>query len=256
VRIEALAVELRPRSMPEAADLGVRLAQAHAASVWPASLPAFLAVLAVALASVDLAAWAPVAVLFWLKPWWDRTLLFALSRAVFGQATGPGDVWRDRRTVWMGQLVSTLTLRRLSPWRSYTQAIGQLEGLRGTALRIRRRVMLNGQRGQAAAMQFVFANIELALALGWIALAGWFTPEGHRRGLLDWLSGDSTAASVTMSLIYAANVLLLEPFFVAAGFAMYLNRRVQLEAWDVERELRRALQERTVSDDEQVAGDD
>jgi len=27
---------------------------------------------------------------------------------------------------------------------------------------------------------------------------------------------------------------------VAAGFAMYLNRRVELEAWDIEQELRRA----------------
>jgi hypothetical protein len=29
---------------------------------------------------------------------------------------------------------------------------------------------------------------------------------------------------------------------VAAGFAMYLNRRAQLEAWDIEQELRRAFQ--------------
>ena len=34
---------------------------------------------------------------------------------------------------------------------------------------------------------------------------------------------------------------LVEPFFVAAGFAMYLNRRVELEAWDIEQEFRRAF---------------
>ena len=33
----------------------------------------------------------------------------------------------------------------------------------------------------------------------------------------------------------------LEPFYVAAGFAMYLNRRAELEGWDVEQELRRAF---------------
>ena len=40
---------------------------------------------------------------------------------------------------------------------------------------------------------------------------------------------------------YAAVIVFLEPFYVAAGFALYLNRRVELEAWDVEQELRRAF---------------
>ena len=43
---------------------------------------------------------------------------------------------------------------------------------------------------------------------------------------------------------FAANViavLLIEPFYVAAGFAMYLNRRAELEAWDIEQEFRRAF---------------
>jgi len=34
-------------------------------------------------------------------------------------------------------------------------------------------------------------------------------------------------------------VLLLEPFYVAAGFALYLNRRTLLEGWDIEVALRR-----------------
>ncbi len=40
---------------------------------------------------------------------------------------------------------------------------------------------------------------------------------------------------------HAAAVLFVEPFYVAAGFAMYLNRRVELEAWDVEQDLRHAF---------------
>jgi hypothetical protein len=33
----------------------------------------------------------------------------------------------------------------------------------------------------------------------------------------------------------------LEPFYVAAGFCMYLNRRVELEAWDIEQAFRDAF---------------
>ena len=36
-------------------------------------------------------------------------------------------------------------------------------------------------------------------------------------------------------------VLFLEPFYVGAGFAIYLNRRAELEAWDIEQEFRRAF---------------
>ncbi len=40
---------------------------------------------------------------------------------------------------------------------------------------------------------------------------------------------------------YVIAVLIIEPFFVAAGFAMYLNRRAELEAWDIEQEFKRAF---------------
>jgi hypothetical protein len=48
--------------------------------------------------------------------------------------------------------------------------------------------------------------------------------------------------AMPLAIGYALVVLFLEPFYVAAGFAMYLNRRAQLEAWDIEQELRRAFQ--------------
>jgi hypothetical protein len=53
----------------------------------------------------------------------------------------------------------------------------------------------------------------------------------------------SALIGLSMTIAYALVVLFLEPFYVAAGFAMYLNRRAQLEAWDVEQELRRAFPE-------------
>ena len=44
-------------------------------------------------------------------------------------------------------------------------------------------------------------------------------------------------------LVYAGAivVLFLEPFYVASGFTMYLTRRAELEAWDIEQEFRRAF---------------
>ena len=241
MQVEALAVALRPRSMADAADLGAALVHQHARSIWRSFTPVFGIALAVALASSSFAAWMPGLVLFCLKPWLDRSLLFILSRAVFGQATTFGDIWRHRRQVWWAQLPATLTLRRLSPWRSFTQPIHQLEGLRGKALRQRRAQLLRAKRSSAGWMHAAFANIEMALYLGVGAALLWFAPAGSRAELFSWFTADSVGAALLLTSVYGAAVLALEPFYVAAGFAMYLNRRVELEAWDVEQEFRHAF---------------
>ena len=113
MRVDAFAIRLRPRANFEAADLGVRLCQSAARSVFPCYLAVLVPVTALALASFEIAAWLPILVLWWAKPWLDRTILFALSRAAFGQPTRPGDVWREQRQVWWSQLFLTLTWRRL-----------------------------------------------------------------------------------------------------------------------------------------------
>jgi hypothetical protein len=241
MKVDALTLELRPRSMNEAADLGVRMVQANARSLWQCFLPVYAVVVALALSLMDVAQWLPSLVIFWLKPWLDRTLLFVLSRAAFGQATGVADLWRARGAVWWSRLAVTLSVRRLSPWRSYTQPIDQLEGQQGSALRARCATVLSGQRGRAAGMQFVFSNLELVLNIGALALVVWFSLPGHQSAAVPWLTGGSNAALWMATLVYAAVVLLVEPFYVGAGFSMYLNRRVQLEAWDVEQEFRRAF---------------
>lgn len=243
MQVDAIAVELRPRPMWEAADLGTRLAQSHTRSIWRSCAPVFLAVMALALATAEIAPWLPGLVIFWLKPWLDRSVLFVLSRAVFGQETRFADLWAAQRQVWWGQLATTLLWRRFSPWRAFTQPIYQLEGQRGSARRQRRAQLLRQQRGAAGGMHFAYANIEAAFVFGLLALAMWFAPEDARGRLFDWYaaSDQSLWATLSTSAAYAAVVMVLEPFYVAAGFAMYLNRRVQLEAWDIEQEFRRAF---------------
>ena len=242
MQVEALAVQLRPRSMNEAVDLGVRLVQAHARSVWASYAPVYAIVVLVALGSGAIASWLPTLIVFWLKPWLDRTLLFVLSRAVFGTPTRLADVWAAQRQVWWQQLPSTLTWRRLSPWRAYTQPARQLEGQGGAAGRARRHQLLRGKRGAALAMHSAFAQLEGLLVIGVAALWLWFAPGTDGTSLFDTLlRAESPGTALLMSALYAGVVLLVEPFYVGAGFAMYLNRRVELEAWDIEQEFRLAF---------------
>lgn len=243
MQLEGLAVTLRPRPMAEAADLGVLLVQTYARSVWRVYAPVWAAVVLVALSTAEITPWLPALVVFWLKPWLDRSLLFVLSRAVFGEATHFADLWRQRKAVWWTQWPSSLSLRRLSPWRSYVQAVDQLEGQRGKARRRRCAQLLQGKRGAALGVQWVFASAETVLVLGALAIIVWVTPAGSGSNLVEWFSSNQQGVVVALLLaaVQSVMVLLLEPFFVAAGFLMYLNRRVELEAWDIEQEFRRAF---------------
>ena len=228
--------------MPEATDLGVRLVQANARSIWATFVPLYLVVVLIALSTVELAGWLPALIIFCLKPWLDRSLLYVLARSVFGTQTRWPDLWRDRSSVWWQQLLSSLFARRLSPWRSYTQPAAQLEGQRGSAAKNRRRQLLKDKQSQALGMHLVFANLEAVLFVGGFALVSLLVPgDDHQPWFEALIRSDRTQTALLVSLAYAGVVLLLEPFYVAAGFAMYLNRRVELEAWDIEQEFRLAF---------------
>lgn len=247
MRVDGLAVVLRPRSQGEACDLGLALVRAQARSIWRCYLPLFLVLALLALCTLEAWGWAPTLIIFWLKPWLDRSLLFVLSRAVFGESTRWADLWAARRMVFGGQLLRTLVWRRFSPWRAYTQPIEQLEGQSGSARRKRAKLILNDNHGAAVALQAAFGIAELVLFYGLMSLAWWFMPEMQRDDTLAWFFRPSgqllgqLGLDIALSLAYMAVVLFLEPFYVAAGFAMYLNRRVALEAWDIEQEFRLAF---------------
>ena len=244
MRVDALAIRLRPRGYFEAADLGVRLCQSAARSVFPCYLAVLVPVTAIAMACYEIADWLPVALLWWSKSWLDRTILFALSRAAFGQKTTLRDLWREQRQVWWGQLILTASLRRLSPWRSFTQPVYQLEGLRGKELRARVRQVRGARTRAGAALTSAFGCAEIALAMGLVSLILWFAPEGYAEGIGNLLfvqGGGSHVLDLVATVTYAITIGLVEPFYVAAGFALYLNRRAELEAWDIEQEFRRAF---------------
>jgi hypothetical protein len=211
--------------------------------VFPCYLTVLVPVTALALASFGIAAWLPILVLWWLKPWLDRTILFTLSRAAFGQATRPADLWREQRQVWWSQSFLTLTWRRLSPWRSFTQPVYQLEGLRGAQLRARIRQIRSGRGRAATGISSAFGCAETSVLFALISLISWFAPKGTEQNLLGQIFNGVSSGWVdfVLSAAYAVTIGFVEPFYVAAGFTLYLNRRAELEAWDIEQEFRRAF---------------
>jgi hypothetical protein len=241
VQLDTLVVRLRPRTAPEAADLGVRLSQSTARSIYSCYALVAVPVMIAALASFEVNAWLPGLVIWWAKPWFDRTILFVLSRAAFGTATSPTEVWRSQRAVWWRQFPFAWTIRRLSPWRSLTEPVYQLEGFSIFKGRDRVRQIRSRAMGPALMMTSVFSLAEIALSIALFSLVFWFAPAGSEMPLDALLAKEAPTFGLLATISYAMAVLFLEPFYVAAGFGMYLNRRAELEAWDIEQEFRRAF---------------
>jgi hypothetical protein len=251
MQVDALALTLRPRSYLEASDLGVRLCQHAAGSVYRCYLailvPTTLACMATAALAPSLASFVtpsalPVLALWWLKPCLDRPVLFALSRAAFGRRVGLADLWREQRAALWSGLLTALTLRRLSPWRAFTQPVMLLEGQRGAARARRLRALLGPRTLVAGTLTFLFSLSELILALALLSLLYWLAPRGYSPELDALFSATAPAwVGPLFAAGYALVLTMNEPFYVAAGFGMYLNRRMELEAWDIEKELRRAF---------------
>jgi hypothetical protein len=243
VQVEALAVRLRSRSQMEAADLGVSLCQQTARSVYACVAVAAFPIALLVIGSFELAQWLPAIVIWFSKPWLDRTILFVLSRAAFGQETRPYDLWRAQRDVWWRQLVFTWTVRRLSFWRSFTQPVYQLEGgtIRDAGTRVRQ--IRSGHSMSALMITYAFYMTETALTVALISLVFWLAPSGTLPDMADLFQRTMPRIlAIAGPISYGIAVLFVEPFYVAAGFAMYLNRRAELEAWDIEQEFRRAFQ--------------
>lgn len=242
MQVDAIAIRLRPRANFEAADLGVRLCQSAARDVFPCYLLVLAPFAALALATYEIADWLPMLILWWAKPWLDRTILFALSRAAFGQRTAPVDLWRQQRQVLWSQLLRTWTLRRLSPWRSFTQPVYQLEGLRGTGLRARVRQLRSGKTRAGTGILSAFGCAETSVLGALTALLVWFAAQGSSMTLSALLlSGQGTGwLDFALCLAYAVTIAFVEPFYVAAGFGLYLSRRAELEPWNIEPQFRPA----------------
>jgi hypothetical protein len=240
-----IAIALRRRTPWEAMDLGLAMLQRW----WrQAYLPHLVVGIAVALASWGLATWAGKTALalfmvWWLKPVYDRVVLHVLSRAVFGEVQSPRQVLGAARE-WLGTgLAMALSFGRFDTARSFNLPVRQLEGQRARAGRERRGVLGRRVSSYATWLTIVCLHFEAVLYWSLGRLTSLFLPAKAFEAqdfTAAFLAGDIFAASDLVA--YVAAVLLLEPFYVAAGFALYLNRRTLLEGWDIEVALRKIMQ--------------
>ncbi|MET0050529.1 MAG: hypothetical protein ABW095_05540, partial [Candidatus Thiodiazotropha sp.] len=233
MELDRIAIKLRPRNSWEGIDLGFAMGQSWFRPLWLLWLGSALPVMLV-LTLLPLPLWLSGLLLWWLKPLYEPPLLYWLSRRVFSEELSLKSVFRSWRRIVLPQLFAALTWRRFMGSRSFFMPVVVLEGLRGKRRAERIRVL--GRSTQAGFwLTLVGIHIETILQIGLLVLIFSLIPED----LLwtDWqtyLFEPDLATEWLQHFVATLVMSLFAPFYVAGGFALYLTRRSQLEAWDLE----------------------
>ncbi|QQQ01693.1 DUF4129 domain-containing protein [Lysobacter enzymogenes] len=245
MKLEALTVALRPRTAWEACELGMALVRRNAGAIWKPWLLVTLPLLVLLNAAgwaLDLL-WLSGLLMWWLKPWFDRIPLYVISRAVFGETPTPRQTVRAALR-WGGRWwLPYLTWRRLGPARPLYLPVDLLEGGDSGEARQRRAALGAPVYGVCSLLTLVCANFELVMILGLVFAGIMFVPFDYLpdtfKSLWDAFLEQPHWMNALFNALAWIAASLIEPFYVGAGFGLYLNRRTEIEGWDIEIVFRR-----------------
>ena len=240
--LSRISAEVRPRNSWESIDLGFKMARQWYRPLfllWLAvTLPFFIVLQWVFLED---GLWAYLAI-WWLKPIWERLLLQYLSHRLFSEELKLFDQLKSFPSLIKRQWFQSLVWRRLSATRSFDLPVLQLEGLGGDE-RARRLGLLHRSSGSAAFwLTTVCLHIEAILSIGLAALVYLLIPAQMDIEWLDLMASSDIAIQLLTNVGSYIAMAVVAPFYVAGGFSLYLNRRTELEGWDIELAFRRLLQ--------------
>lgn len=234
MNLDQLAVRARLRSNWESVDLGILLARRHwlqMTLLWLIPAALLFALLAVLFPhSPNMA----ILVVWWLKPLLERLPLLVVSRQLFGEQLSLREAFamfaRANRRDWF----AWLSWRRLSFTRAFDMPVTVLEDATGKVRNTRLALLHRNTAGTASWLHIVGVHVEMILGFGVVALALLMLPEQLD---INWWSLLSADENVIQWLGNGLSLLIMAcvaPFYVCAGFMLYIGRRVELEAWDIE----------------------
>ena len=251
MNLENVTVELRPRTEWEAADLGARMVRRDARTIYAAwfaiTLPLFV-LACLAIWYTPYASWVMI-VFWWLEPLTDGVILHIISRRLFGERVGIGATLRETLRLAWRNIIFLLPPYRFHFARSIAVPITQLEGLTGARRRARAAVLNSRIMNFGTGVTVAYQHLIMALYFGVMLMVYLFVPTAYQDSVggtwieTMFVETDRVTYIVQLTFFYIAQSAL-HPWFVGAGFGLYINCRTQLEAWDIEVSFRRMVNRR------------
>jgi hypothetical protein len=235
----------RPRSEWQAIDLGIVMARA-----WYFKLLVAWAVPAVLVYSVLLlffwdSTWISIFIIWWCKPLWERPILFIASRQLFDEQVSPRQVVRQYLSMIKTDWFLWLSLRRFSIYRAFDMPVTLLEGLKGKERQKRLGLLHRRFSSGASWLLITLFHIEGFLLFGFLTGLYFLLPQGVELNWNELVTEQETLSSHLYNTFWVLTMALIAPFYVCCGFFLYLQRRIDLEGWDIEINFRQLAKRRS-----------
>lgn len=241
MNLENIAVELKPRSHWQSMDLGFKLGKSEFKSLlvlWCClAIPLYILIkLAPGIGVFALLVW------WWFKPLFEAPMHYWLSRAVFNEPVTYRQCFAVLRQRLFMLVKTYLFLWRFGASRSQNMGVLVIEGAKGKSLR-KRLSVFTSVNTQSGWLSFICVNFEIALFYSLLIIASLFISE---EVVIHYSYGFSEQPEfnwymVVYELCFLLAAGLVAPFYVSAGFMLYLNRRTHLEAWDIDVDFKRII---------------
>lgn len=242
MELEKISTAVRPRNKWEAIDLGFLMARHWFFPLLKAWISITLPLFIILLSTVFIYPWLPILVIWWLKPIWERTQLHIVSRALFSEIPTLRETLKAFPRIAARQWFQTLTFRRLNLSRSMDLPVDQLENLSEKG-RFKRLKVLHGTKGSGAGwLMFICIHLEAVLPIAIVFFISMFIPSELDIEWFDMFFGSNLWNYIMWNTLAYCSMAIVAPFYVTAGFSLYINRRTWLEGWNIELAFRRILQ--------------
>ena len=234
MNLDRISIKARTRNPWEAIDLGFVLARCWWKELFLSwVIPPLLLFICISVV-FSKSPWIVNLIVWWLKPLWDRAPLHIASRALFGERVTVAQTLRILPSLYRKDCLAWLSWRRLSLSRSFDMPVTVLESLTGSRRASRLRVLHYTSSSAATWLTIICVHLELIVTAGILGLFYWMTPEQIGVNWIDIALSDSIMTQHINNVLIFIGMALIAPFYTMAGFALYISRRIELEAWDIE----------------------
>ena len=234
MQLSELIIDPRVRSSWSAIDLGTLLGRKFWLRGFTLYLSLALPAFFIALTTSQFTDWLPYLLLWWFKPIFERPFLYCLSRELFGEKSSYLSTLKNfKHWLWPGFL-SVITLRRLSTNRGMYAPVSLLE--RPSASEYGKRTSILGATysGGSTWLTIAIYHFEGIILIALLTLFAFLFPD-HLKSAFSWL--ETSSANNSHEYVFLLQVVvmaLVAPLYCAAGFMLYICRRIELEGWDIE----------------------
>lgn len=232
--LSRITIKPRVRNPHESIDLGLIMARSWWKSLFLSwFIPSFIFYLILSIVFYE-NNWLALMLTWWLKPVWDRAPLYIASRKLFSQEVRLKETIKNLPKIYSTDIFAWLLWRRFSFTRSFDMPVTVLELQKHDKRKKRLDTLHQDSSSSASWLTIVCVHIEMIITVGLLGFLMLLIPDEVDINLMNLIIDEDFIANIITNAITFLSMAIIAPFYTMAGFSLYINRRIKLEAWDIE----------------------